>query len=196
MDGVLKFVVEKMPMGVVVFDSGRQVRSVNRMAELFLRRYGMPEEVDTVVGRIFDAMDKALLKALFPGEVRVEKRIDGSPSQWSFKFSISEGTEPVVIVFITERKVSDAVDVNSIRRQFRLTRRETDVLRCVLDGLKNTEIAETLEIGEQTVKDHLSKIYSKVDVDNRFGLARRLLDPGEDVSPDSVTEDQEGSAKN
>ncbi|KPK45521.1 MAG: hypothetical protein AMK74_03230 [Nitrospira bacterium SM23_35] len=65
--------------------------------------------------------------------------------------------------------------MNEIRKQFRLTRRETDILRRVLDGLKNVEIAEELEISEQTVKDHLSNIYMKSGVENRFDLARLLM---------------------
>jgi DNA-binding NarL/FixJ family response regulator len=68
--------------------------------------------------------------------------------------------------------------MNDIRKQFRLTRRETDILRRVLDGLKNVEIAEELEISEQTVKDHLSNIYMKSGVENRFDLARLLMNTG------------------
>src|SRR5271169_701731 len=59
--------------------------------------------------------------------------------------------------------------------RFRLTRRETDALRGLLDGLKNTEIATNLTIAEQTVKDHLSRIYKKIGVKNRFELMRYLI---------------------
>ena len=56
-----------------------------------------------------------------------------------------------------------------------MTRKETDILRRVLDGLKNTEIAEDVEITEQTVKDHLSNIYVKIGVENRMALMRTLI---------------------
>jgi len=67
------------------------------------------------------------------------------------------------------------MDVNAIRQQYKLTRKESDILRRVLDGLKNIEISKELEIIEQTVKDHLSNIYSKLGVENRNALYRSLL---------------------
>jgi DNA-binding NarL/FixJ family response regulator len=44
-----------------------------------------------------------------------------------------------------------------------------------LDGLKNIEISKDLEIVEQTVKDHLSNIYMKIGVQDRFDLIRSLI---------------------
>jgi DNA-binding NarL/FixJ family response regulator len=67
--------------------------------------------------------------------------------------------------------------VNEIRQQYRLTRREADIIRRLLDGLKNVEISKEFEIMEQTVKDHLSNIYQKMGVENRFDLIRSLVSP-------------------
>ena len=67
--------------------------------------------------------------------------------------------------------------MSGIRQRFRLTRRETDILRRVIDGSKNTEIAEELEISEQTVKDHLSNVYLKTGTENRMALMRNLVYP-------------------
>jgi DNA-binding NarL/FixJ family response regulator len=49
-------------------------------------------------------------------------------------------------------------------------------MRRVLEGLQNGEIAEDLQITEQTVKDHLSNIYTKLNVTNRFSLLRFLVE--------------------
>jgi DNA-binding NarL/FixJ family response regulator len=65
--------------------------------------------------------------------------------------------------------------LNVIRRQYRLTRKQTDILRRVVDGLKNVEISEELSITEQTVKDHLTNIYEKMGVADRMSLMRSLL---------------------
>jgi len=62
-----------------------------------------------------------------------------------------------------------------ISGRFRLTQRETDVLRHMLKGLKNASIADRLKIAEQTVKDHLSKIYRKIGVENKFELMHSLV---------------------
>jgi DNA-binding NarL/FixJ family response regulator len=48
-----------------------------------------------------------------------------------------------------------------------LTPRELDILRLVAAGEPNRVIADTLGIGEQTVKNHLSTIFHKLGVPNR-----------------------------
>lgn len=48
-----------------------------------------------------------------------------------------------------------------------LSKREEDVLQALALGLSNRAMAETLHISVNTVKTHLSKIYSKLEVANR-----------------------------
>jgi DNA-binding NarL/FixJ family response regulator len=52
-----------------------------------------------------------------------------------------------------------------------LTRRERDVLRLLIDGYTNGEIAERLRIREQTVKDHVSAMFKKFGARSRVSLA-------------------------
>jgi len=178
MDEIIDVILNKMPMGVVVYDRRLQPVFTNKIASNFLKRYFLPDEIPQLTRRIFDAMDASSLQESFPGEVYIFKRLEGSSSNWIFKFFISETPRQLVGLFIIEERVSQKMDMNEIRKQFRLTRRETDILRRVLDGLKNMEIAEELEISEQTVKDHLSNIYMKSGVENRFDLARLLMHQG------------------
>ncbi|SDS28462.1 response regulator [Microlunatus soli] len=51
----------------------------------------------------------------------------------------------------------------------RLTRRETEILKLLADGIGNREISRTLFISEATVKTHLGRIYSKLGVETRAG---------------------------
>jgi DNA-binding NarL/FixJ family response regulator len=88
---------------------------------------------------------------------------------------IQEKSSPLIYLLIFEETVSNKLDMSGVRQQFRLTRRETDILRRVLDGYRNTEIAVELEISEQTVKDHLSNVYSKTGTENRMALMRNLV---------------------
>lgn len=48
-----------------------------------------------------------------------------------------------------------------------LTKREIEVLKCLARGCSNREIAETLFISEKTVKNHISNIFHKLEVNDR-----------------------------
>lgn len=52
-----------------------------------------------------------------------------------------------------------------------LTERETEVLRLVAQGKTNKEIARELEIGEKTVKTHVSNILAKLGMQSRTQAA-------------------------
>jgi DNA-binding NarL/FixJ family response regulator len=48
-----------------------------------------------------------------------------------------------------------------------LSRREAEILRLLAQGLENKEIAEKLNIAEQTVNNNISALYVKLGVENR-----------------------------
>ena len=49
-----------------------------------------------------------------------------------------------------------------------LSKREIEILRLIGTGADNVRIARKLSIAEQTVKNHVSVIYSKLHVHNRM----------------------------
>jgi DNA-binding NarL/FixJ family response regulator len=66
-------------------------------------------------------------------------------------------------------------------KAFGLTRRELEILRSVVAGYTNKEIAEQSSLSENTVKSHLTHIFNKSGASNRVELAlfaahHRLLD--------------------
>jgi two-component system NarL family response regulator len=66
----------------------------------------------------------------------------------------------------------------------RLTEREREVLRLVARGMANKEIARTLFISENTVKNHVRNILDKLQLHSRmeaamFAVRENLLGPGD-----------------
>ena len=63
----------------------------------------------------------------------------------------------------------------------RLSGREKDILRCLMDGESNKEIARRLTIAEGTVKVHVKRLLRKINVSNRtqaavWALSNNVLD--------------------
>ncbi len=51
-----------------------------------------------------------------------------------------------------------------------LTRREREIFTLIATGYDNAQIAESLGLAEHTVRNHVSAIYSKLGVDDRFQI--------------------------
>lgn len=58
-----------------------------------------------------------------------------------------------------------------IRKIESLTNREYEVLTLIAEGLNNKEIADKLYISEKTVKNHVSSIFKKIEVNDRIQAA-------------------------
>ena len=56
-----------------------------------------------------------------------------------------------------------------------LTKREKEILRLVSEGLTNDEIGKKIFISEKTVKTHLTNIFDKLKVNNRFKAALLIM---------------------
>lgn len=77
--------------------------------------------------------------------------------------------------------VASANDPSPPKEQ--LTKREQEVLVLLVGGKTNKEIADTLSLGEGTVRFHVSNILSKLGVSNRTEAASQALQLGL-VQPD------------
>lgn len=68
--------------------------------------------------------------------------------------------------------------VSPARNPYDLTRRELDVLALFANGITYAATAEKLVISKNTVKTHLKRIYSKLEVTNREEVIQKARDLG------------------
>ena len=59
-----------------------------------------------------------------------------------------------------------------------ITRREKEILRLIVDGLTNQEIADKLFISPRTVDTHRSNLMQKLEIKNTAGLVRFAIENG------------------
>jgi pimeloyl-ACP methyl ester carboxylesterase/DNA-binding CsgD family transcriptional regulator len=59
-----------------------------------------------------------------------------------------------------------------------LTPRERAVLAAIADGLDNAEIADMLELSEKTVRNHITRVFDKIQVQHRYQAIVRARDAG------------------
>jgi DNA-binding NarL/FixJ family response regulator len=69
-------------------------------------------------------------------------------------------------------------DFSSLNPPDPLTERETEVLRLMVAGYSNREIADAIQVSEGTVKNHVSSILSKLGVRDRTRAVLKALELG------------------
>lgn len=76
--------------------------------------------------------------------------------------------QPSLLPALNESMEDYALDKERIEC---LTKRELDVLRLISEGCSNKKISDELTISERTVKNHISHIFKKIDVEDRTQAA-------------------------
>ncbi len=89
---------------------------------------------------------------------------------------------------ITFPKVSDLIkeDMDYVKKQIeensksqRLTKRELQVMSLISKGMSNKSIASNLNISDKTVKNHVSSVLKKIDLNDRTQIAVYVLSNNE-----------------
>lgn len=91
--------------------------------------------------------------------------------------------DPKVVPFIRDKNNGVIPSRQLSRSAFKqnhsnLTQREYEVLKLVVDGQSNSQIAQTLTISEHTAKAHVCNIIQKLVVDDRTQAAVKALKEG------------------
>ncbi|MDF2589226.1 MAG: two component transcriptional regulator, LuxR family [Anaerocolumna sp.] len=86
-------------------------------------------------------------------------------------FSVYKGEKFIQSELVPLLKQKEESHENNDDDDSLLTRRETEVLKLLTEGLFNKEIAYQLSISEKTVKNHVSNIFKKICVSDRTQAA-------------------------
>lgn len=77
----------------------------------------------------------------------------------------------IASVLVEDISKSDKEYNEDLRKIEMLTKREYEVLTLIAEGLNNKDIADKLFISEKTVKNHVSNIFKKIEVNDRIQAA-------------------------
>jgi len=90
----------------------------------------------------------------------------------------SSTLSPTIAGAVVRRVREQSVATDQPQDLHDLSARETEILRLVVQGRDNTEIAQELYLSPSTVKNHVSSILEKLGVDSRVQAAVRAARAG------------------
>jgi DNA-binding NarL/FixJ family response regulator len=144
--------------------------AVSLGAKGLIRKTGTPEALIEAIRKVYlgEVCFEGMLMARLLNEMwqmRAAKQAEAETSGSNHAVKPEPQTIQNGTVMTTE---SLAIEATKIAL---LTEREREIVILIGEGLKNKQIADRLFISEVTVRHHLSSIYSKLEVADRFELA-------------------------
>jgi DNA-binding NarL/FixJ family response regulator len=162
-DGTLRIVMLDASCTDHLFELLETFRRVRPLVRLIV--IGDSDEQE-YIQRVIGAGAKGYLtQTAREGEIRMALEIVDDGSVWAPRKVLA--------------RLLDSTTENGVRGttgKVEFTAREVEVLRHLVTGLGNREIAEALGIDETTVKAHITRLMRKVRVTNRIGLTLHALD--------------------
>ena len=174
--------------GIVVLSSSMQLLHMNRQAAELSKQVNMNENggaparaAQGVLPAAVTELCSEIIKAL---QVRTEakdweqfeiKRIAGNPKQpillRGFGLPDKGGVQHArLVVTMEELGRRQHLNTEQAKERFQLTNREQSVVENLAKGWTNKEIANALQITEQTVKEHIKHIMRKTNATTRTGV--------------------------
>jgi DNA-binding NarL/FixJ family response regulator len=137
-------------------------------------------EAITEIRREFSAA-RIIVLTTFDGDEDIYRALQAGAKGYLLKgMNVDELTEAIRTVHAGKSRIPAVVAERLAERMGgpALTVRELDVLRRIVSGRSNKEIAEDLFISEATVKTHINSILSKLGVNDRTQAATTALQRG------------------
>lgn len=173
----LEHALDRLPQAVIVSGLDGQIIFQNRPA-----RNRLDMSADEEPGRRTDVVAAAIDEAM---EVfRTEGKRVVTRSVWDethgrqsivkcFRLSDKDRTAVTVVFSGAERATARRLPAWDV-----LTRREQEIAQLVSEGLTSKQIAEKAFVSENTVKQHLKRVFAKTDVNNRAELVQLIWSSG------------------
>jgi two-component system, NarL family, nitrate/nitrite response regulator NarL len=133
------------------------------------------EERSTIVEAICGGADGYLLKRTSAGELLTQLRAianGGSPLSAGIARTVLELVRHIGPVATGTSDAAGSTD------RLKLTERELDVLRCLVDGMSYKRTAQQLGISIDTVRSNIRSVYAKLQVHNVAEAVSRALREG------------------
>lgn len=184
----LTAVITTQPDMVVVAEAanGRQALEFFRhhRPDVTLMDLRMPEmdglEAITAIRKEFPD-SRFIVLTTYDGDEDIYRALQAGARSYLLKDMLQDGlVEAIRAVHAGQRRIPAEVAGRLAERMDRteLTSRETEVLRLIVEGKSNKEIAARLKIAEGTVKIHINNILSKLGVTDRTQAATFALQRG------------------
>jgi DNA-binding NarL/FixJ family response regulator len=128
------------------------------------------QEVNYVVDALGAGAEGYLLKAIHPSDLAA-----------GIKWVHRGGTlipQEIAKMLVSRAKMNEQPPQAAIRNNYGLSDRESEILQLIAEGLTNKQIAAKLFLSEGTVKNYVSSLYTKLDVQDRNHAAQIARDGG------------------
>jgi DNA-binding NarL/FixJ family response regulator len=172
--------IDRLSPDVVLMDIRMPGTDGLTATEAVRRRPGAPE---VVILTTFDA-DEHVLRALRAGAAGFILK-DTPPAEIVDSVRRVAAGQPVLSPTVTKRLMTrvatsgnDQRKTKAVDRLAGLNDREREIAVAVGEGKSNAEISATLYLSVPTVKTHVSRILTKLDLNNRVQIALLVHDAG------------------
>jgi DNA-binding CsgD family transcriptional regulator len=164
--------------GLVILDDSFAVRRITPsarhwLAELDASPLGLPEPVIAVAASLASHEPEGAPAWLSPWA-----RVRGRSGRWIMihgsRTEDANRGEASTAIIIEDAKPAQIAPI--IVSAYRLSEREAELTRLILQGLSTKEIAAEMHLSTYTIQDYLKSIFDKVGVRSRRQLAARLYE--------------------
>lgn len=172
-------IVAEAPSGEEAIKLFRQHRPDVTLMDLRLPTMGGVEAITQIRAEYPDA--RIVVLTTFDGDEDIYRALQAGAKGYLLKgMSSDELIEAIRTVHAGRSKIPAAVAERLAERLSApaLTERETDVLKLIVSGNSNKEIAGALFISEATVKTHVNSLLSKLGVTDRTQATTTALQRG------------------